>query len=52
MASMKKHNKRKSPLYIGKEVHLQKVTIDEAFQKALEPYFTDETQPTKTKKIS
>lgn len=32
-------NKKKSPLYTGKEVYLGKMSIEEAFQKALEPYF-------------
>lgn len=43
-------NKKKSPLYVGKEVYLGKMSIEEAFQKALEPYFKSELVI--TKKIS
>ncbi|EIJ79169.1 hypothetical protein PB1_16469 [Bacillus methanolicus PB1] len=36
-----KKQKKKSPLYVGKETY-GKVPIEEAFKKALEPYFNKE----------
>ncbi len=38
-----KKKKRKSPLYIGKEYY-GTIPIEEAFKKALEPYFNKDKQ--------
>lgn len=42
-----KMKKKKSPLYVGKEFY-GKVPIEEAFKKALEPYFNKEKSFDKT----
>lgn len=35
-----KRRKKKSPLYLGDEYYVGTMTMEEAFTKALEPYFT------------